>query len=351
MKKILVVVDRLNSGGISTVVLNIAKALEKSEYQFDYICYENPNESIKNFLKKNKSKVFVINRLRDNNPLKYIKQIRKIIKENGPYKAIHVHTSLFIWLACYAAKKEKIHIRIGHAHGSKIQTKSISIKIFNSFLKYLNRRYCTKMLTCAELSGKTNFGADYKFLPNFLIEEEYLKKIDKNKNYYDDFSISRTSKILAYIGYIGGEKNTRFLVDVLEKLVQLDKEVILLIIGEGRESQEIKNLFYEKKLLKNVRMLGQRNDVKELLNFSDGLVMPSLSEGMSLAILEAQILGKPCIVSNGVPNTNDIGANLFHKINSFDAEDWANNINKILKDNIIIKRDQILKCLKNKKYD
>ena len=50
-----------------------------------------------------------------------------------------------------------------------------------------------------------------------------------------------------------------------------------------------------------VLFLGVREDVPALLHAMDVFCMPSLYEGMPLAVLEAQAAGLPCLVSNGVP--------------------------------------------------
>ena len=51
-------------------------------------------------------------------------------------------------------------------------------------------------------------------------------------------------------------------------------------------------------LKKRLLLLGWRNDIPNILKASDVFVLPSLWEGMPLAILEAQSTGLPCIVSN-----------------------------------------------------
>jgi glycosyltransferase involved in cell wall biosynthesis len=60
----------------------------------------------------------------------------------------------------------------------------------------------------------------------------------------------------------------------------------------------------------NMRLLGYRRDIAELLNAADLLVMPSLSEGMPLAILEAMSAGVPVIATRvgGIPELITEGA-------------------------------------------
>ena len=50
----------------------------------------------------------------------------------------------------------------------------------------------------------------------------------------------------------------------------------------------------------SVRFLGVRNDVSKILSAIDVFIFPSISEGLPLAVVEAQCSGLPCIVSTGV---------------------------------------------------
>ena len=352
-KKILVIVDGLQSGGIASVVLNISKELEKRGYTFDYVCYKLPSEDILRKLHENGSKVFIINNVSNSSPLKYIKDIRNVINKNGEYNAVHAHTSSVIWLACYAAKKENIKIRVGHAHGSKhLFRKSIPSKTLFFIFRFINRRYCTCMLTCAETSGKFTFGKGFEFIPNFVDPDNYkeLTKESKN-NYYESFNIPTGKKILGFVGNIGGEKNTKFLIPIIKQLIENDNDYYLVLAGSGEGIEEIKQIIKKEKLDERVKMLGQRKDIAELLHFFDVLLMPSFSEGMSIALLESQICSTPCIVSSGVPETNDIGAGLFYRCNTYDVTEWCQTINSVFSSEISTTHNEILDALKNKRYD
>jgi len=294
--------------------------------------------------------------LRKSGPITYVHNIRRIIKAYGPFIAIHVHTSLFIWLACYAAKKEGINIRIGHAHGSKFQGHSVTVNIIVSSISimcmFLNRHFCTTMLACAEASGKSTFGKNFKFLPNFVDHKEYIElSFNELQAYKKTFDIPVGEYILGYVGYIGGEKNTKFLVDVFEKLHQYYPTIYLVMAGDGEEFTTIKNSFEQKGLSKYVRMLGHRSDVHKLMQIFDVYLMPSFSEGMSIAILEAQICGIPCVASHGVPLTNDISAGLFYRCESFDSIEWVKKISDVFKNKTKRTKEQSVSSLVRKGYD
>lgn len=351
MKKILVVVDNLNSGGIAAVVLNISEAVDNENYIFDYIVYKQPNKDVVQRIEKIKGKYFVVKRLSETSPFQYVKNIREIIRKNGPYDAIHAHTSSFIWLSCLAAKRENIPIRVGHAHGSKNSKQFLLSERLYSILKYLNRKYCTKKLACAEISGKYIFGNDFDFIPNFIDHKKYLTvKKEEIKEFMLEHNIPETSETYCFIGYLGGEKNPMFAIKLFKKILSDNSNSFLLIAGDGPDSNKLENYIKGNQMENNVKMFGDTDKVREILQISNTLLMPSFSEGMSMALLEAQICGVNCIVSNEVPKTNDIKAGLFHQCPTLTIENWANMIKEVKK-NDNISQIEIIKSLQKIEYN
>lgn len=76
-----------------------------------------------------------------------------------------------------------------------------------------------------------------------------------------------------------------------------------LMVGGGRRQEEMRQLAASLGLAEVVHFLGNRRDVPDLLAAMDIFVLPSHSEGVSLAVLEAMAAGLPVIVSEvgGLP--------------------------------------------------
>ena len=76
-----------------------------------------------------------------------------------------------------------------------------------------------------------------------------------------------------------------------------------LIVGGGRRRGDMEQLAAKLGLTKRVHFLGVRKDIPDLLAAMDVFVLPSHSEGISLALLEAMAAGLPVIASNvgGLP--------------------------------------------------
>ena len=72
----------------------------------------------------------------------------------------------------------------------------------------------------------------------------------------------------------------------------------LLLVGEGPERSNIEQMIASANLRERVMMLGGRVDVHDILNTADIVVLPSYSEGMPNAVLEAMAHGVPVVASD-----------------------------------------------------
>ncbi len=120
-----------------------------------------------------------------------------------------------------------------------------------------------------------------------------------------EFSLSRDDKLLICVGNLLECKGHTVLVEAMSLVVKRDKHVRLLIAGEGEERQRITQLIEHFQLQEFVRLLGYRNDADRLLDAAEIVVHPSLSEGLSLVLIQAQMLGKP-IVATAVGGTTEV---------------------------------------------
>ena len=95
-------------------------------------------------------------------------------------------------------------------------------------------------------------------------------------------------------------KGHRFL---LEALKNMRAPVHALFAGEGELEAELREQAREMELENRVHFLGFRRDVPEIVCAMDAFVLPSLKEGLSIAVMEAMALEKPVICSNiaGLP--------------------------------------------------
>ena len=86
---------------------------------------------------------------------------------------------------------------------------------------------------------------------------------------------------------------------VIRAVAELRREDILYsICGEGPERKKLESLITDLGLERNVRLLGYRNDMEEVLASADAFAFPSKREGLGVAAVEALLSGVPLICAD-----------------------------------------------------
>lgn len=100
------------------------------------------------------------------------------------------------------------------------------------------------------------------------------------------------------------EKGTEYLVKAAERVLrEMPGKAVFLIAGEGPDRGKIEALIRRLGVGDGVHLLGHRHDVPGFLSLLDILVIPSLTEGFPLALLEGMAAGLPIIATRvgGMP--------------------------------------------------
>lgn len=104
--------------------------------------------------------------------------------------------------------------------------------------------------------------------------------------------------VLGTIGRLEEQKGHRFLLDALGCLNRQGLNIVLLLIGGGRKEAALREQAIRLALGDQIRFLGMRDDLGDLFRAMDLFVMPSLWEGLSLAMLSAMAAGLPVVATN-----------------------------------------------------
>lgn len=103
--------------------------------------------------------------------------------------------------------------------------------------------------------------------------------------------------LLLSVGRLVYEKAYEVLIRAMDLVVREYPGVVLAIAGSGVLRAELQRLIDELHLTGKIRLLGDRQDVADLMVNADIFVMPSRSEGMPMALLEAMGSGLPVIAT------------------------------------------------------
>jgi glycosyltransferase involved in cell wall biosynthesis len=126
----------------------------------------------------------------------------------------------------------------------------------------------------------------------------------------EELNISDSVVVVGIIGVFDECKGHIYILQAIERIVSEGiKDIVCLVVGEGREWEKLKRFVRDKKLQGYVRFLGYRKDVPLLLKAMDFVAMPSIQESFPRVPLEAMAMKLPVIATSvgGLPELIDDG--------------------------------------------
>jgi glycosyltransferase involved in cell wall biosynthesis len=126
----------------------------------------------------------------------------------------------------------------------------------------------------------------------------------------ESLGIGEAELVIGYLGRLSGEKGLRFLIDAVHELAD-ELPMKLLIVGDGPQQSELEEIVDSLGLSDRVVFAGFQTDPEAWLPAFDVSVLPSLTEGTPVALLEAMAARVPLIATNvgGVPQVIADGTN------------------------------------------
>jgi glycosyltransferase involved in cell wall biosynthesis len=111
-------------------------------------------------------------------------------------------------------------------------------------------------------------------------------------------AVSDDQFVVGCVGRLVELKNHVAAIRAVARLAAVLPQLRLVLIGGGPLRERLGLLAHELGIADRVRFLGERNDARELLPGLDAFLMPSLTEGHSIALLEAMAAGLPIIATH-----------------------------------------------------
>lgn len=93
-------------------------------------------------------------------------------------------------------------------------------------------------------------------------------------------------------------KNHALLLHAWQQVLRTVPDAVLLVVGNGTQAASLQALAVELEIERQVRFLGFRRDIADLLQAFDVFVLSSWSEGLSLTLLEAEAAGLPIVATH-----------------------------------------------------
>lgn len=321
MKILLVNTVPLEANGISTFIINSAKLLSERKNQVSILASNDVDERIKEDLTQNGIDLKIIKN-RKSNPIKYFYFLKQYLRKEN-FDVVHVNgNSTTISIELFAAKIANIKGRIAHSHNTTTDHPFI-----NALLRPLFEYSVNGRLACNISAGRWLFkNRTFKVITNGIDLSIYNFNLNTRLKYRNKLKIKDNEILLGHVGSFNYQKNQIFLVNLLDRLPNNYK---LVLIGNGSEYKNVRNKANSLGLNDKVIFTNVVNNVQDYLNAIDIFLLPSNFEGQPFVIIEALANGLPCIVSNKVSKEIDVTEN--SSFLPLQLQQWSEKVQKIEK--------------------
>ena len=223
---------------------------------------------------------------------------------------VHYHgigPSSLLWIV-KLFKPNTLVVATHHCQDYKHQKWGIIAKLYLQFGEWVACRFADRVIAVSQTLQsyiKDVYNRDAIFIPNGA---ENVDKMYSKEDVLEKYGLKEGEYYVA-ISRLVKHKGLHYLVDAFSQ-IKTDKK--LVIVGGSAYTDDYKDWLINKaKANLSIVFTGEqgRDAVAELLRKSYCFVQPSEAEGLSVALLEAVLAGKPCIVSDISENIDVVGVN------------------------------------------
>jgi glycosyltransferase involved in cell wall biosynthesis len=302
--KVAYLVPALDYGGSETLLLTFLRFLDRSRFEPEVHCFYGDGKLANEFRAERIPVHEWRSRRRD--PLAFFRLIR-FLRRRG-YDVVHTH--LFDRQGRVAAYLAGIPVIVTTYHlvtdWDTTGGLSDRVKVFiDSLTSKLNDQIIV-VSNDVKRNAIEKGGIDSSkivTIVNGIDADQYGVSQDQG-SLKADIGIG-DSRIILCVGRLDEQKGHAYLVEAAELLRDRHPDVAVLIVGEGPLRGRLEGQIHDAGLEKTVRLLGERRDIARLLSIADLFVMPSLFEGLPIALLEAMASSRP-IVATDVPGIRGV---------------------------------------------
>ena len=329
--KVLHITNGADVGGISNVILNYYRNIDREQFQFDFVI--PPSEIGPNGKELEKLGGHFYTLPKKSEDLKgFVSGLRKLINQNH-YDVVHAHHHDTSYVSLFVAMSCGVKCRVAQSHSYMVEGQSFKTRFRRAVAVLLNDLSSNLRFAC------TNEAADYLFgkrlkhlfpvtiLPNGSEPENFLFSEQARNEAREELGVSRSTLVYGIVARISAEKNHKFLIDILPEVLKKEKDSKLLIVGGGPLREELESYAREKNLIDNVIFAGRRPDLLNMLCAMDVFTLPSFYEGSPVSAVEAFATGLPIVLSSRITYDLHVLKNVSYVgIEENDRERWASTI-------------------------
>lgn len=301
--KILVYGLSCNLGGVESFLINYCKAIHDYApiFEFDFLVLDEVPAYVNDL--EDVGFGFVVAPNPTRHPLAYRRALKAII-DGGGYDCLWANQCTMTDVSVLRMAVGHIPVRIIHSHNSQ-NMGGIHNRILHSINRHRIHSLANRFFACSDEAGRFMFGKaclsseKYAVIKNgidverFRFRPEERQRLRRERGWDDD-------PIIVTVGRMHAQKNPMKVLSVFRAMHSMNPKAKLVYIGEGDMESEIRRYVKESSMEDSVSFVGSVSNPEVYLWAADLFLFPSLFEGFSIALVEAQATGLPCLVSDAI---------------------------------------------------
>lgn len=297
-----------NRGGIESVVYSWWKHIDKEKVHFDFVNVYHEPIAFEEEFKNAESQIYYIP-ARKENPGKHSEELKKII-EKGNYDFVHCHVMSLSEpepVKICNALELKTQVII-HSHtAAKLNNMSLKRKVLHKYGSIRLKKYYYLRIACGYKAGREMFHTtDFTVIENGIDIDRYRYSEEKRSRFRERYNIPKDAIVIGHVGRNDAVKNYPFLIETFSYVRKENKNAMLLLIGDVDQDDEIKSLLIRFHIEGSTVLTGKINSTEECYSAMDIFFFPSVYEGISVSMIEAQASGLECVVSENIAHESAV---------------------------------------------
>ena len=294
--KLIQITHDLAIGGLQQVVVNLCKFIDKEKFNVSVLCLR----ALGSFTKEVENmgvKVTLLPQPEKGTDYVSFFKIAKILKKEN-IDIIHTHnTQPFVegTLGALLAPKVKAIVHTDHARDfpdkKRYMFSERLVSRFASYIVGVSDHTCRNLIEYEKISPRK-----LVTITNGIDGSKFAINIDRDKK-KKELGLTDFDPIIGLGVRIVKQKGIIYLLKAMPKIIEHFPNIVLVIAGEGPLEYVLKKEAELLGIMSNIRFIGPRLDMPELLKLFDLYVLPSLWEGLPMVLLEAMAAGCPIVAT------------------------------------------------------
>lgn len=231
--------------------------------------------------------------------MKAYKQLQSLFAHHQ-FSLVHVHTPVPAFLTRLVYRKQTTGQLIYTAHGFHFFK---GAPLINWLIYYPIEKIAARWTDYLFVMNEEDNERAKKMMPKEKIGfvhgvgVEFAQQTMDVSALRESLNLRDDAIVISYIAELNKNKNQKYLLRNWLSIKEQFPQAVLLIIGTGILEQQLEAYVHNNGLT-DVKFLGYRSDVDQLLRVSDISVLLSYREGLPKSTMESMYMGLPCIVAN-----------------------------------------------------